>query len=77
MNMKPWLLTHELDDGNIETILLGPLGAPMPAFALCAADIIRHIALKFTLPESEVIARVMKELNSPTSKITERHGASH
>ena len=66
----PWVIIHqENGTGPLLTILSGPSGATMNHFALCAADLIRHIAKSYGERESNVLELVLQEIKNPTTEL--------
>lgn len=68
---RPWIILHETPDEKLECILAGRQGAGPRAFAMGAADIIRHIAKAFGMDEADVHRMVRDELENPTTNISE------
>mgnify|MGYP001559612741 CR=1 FL=1 len=67
----PWVVIHqENGNGPILTMLSGPKGATVNHFALCAADLIRHIAVSYEVSSESVTELVMKEIQNPTTDIS-------
>ena len=66
----PWVIIHqENGTGPMLTILSGPQDSTYEQFALCAADLIRHIARSSGESEYVVTDRVLRELGNPTTGI--------
>lgn len=66
----PWVIIHqENGTGPLLTILSGPQESTYEQFALCAADLIRHIAKSSGESEYVLIDRVLRELGNTTTDI--------
>jgi hypothetical protein len=67
----PWVIVHQPGGtGPLVTVLAGPDNAPLEAFAMIAADLVKHISNATGAANEEVMRLVLDELQRPTSSAT-------
>ena len=71
---RPYIIVHQPEhlDGKIETILLGPPHVTMEMFALAIADVVGHVANWANVDALDVLSRVEREIQDPTTELTTR-----
>ena len=65
---KPWIICHELEEGEVETIVSGPENMDprkLVQFSLVICDIIRTVARGFNVDEEVVWNLIEKEHTNP------------
>ena len=66
----PWIIVQrDGDDDKMTTTLYGPSNATYKHFGIVIGDIIRTVAMRFDVDESDVLIWVEKELDDPTTII--------
>jgi len=67
---NPVIIMTRMQDDRVQCILGGPRDYVMEHYAICAADLISHIALAFHIDRKMVRAVVERELDDPTDNVS-------
>lgn len=69
---QPLIIVHKPDEADRVTCEIWPIGEynDFRAYGLVIADVIRHVASAFGVPEQSVFDWVVKEMKKPTSKLS-------
>jgi hypothetical protein len=67
---NPLVIVYQNEDGDLQTIL-NPGERNHQQYGILIADLVRHVANAFKVPENDVWEWVEKERFRPTSPVTE------